>query len=478
MIGVLHSFIGENQMMAYLVMMTVRLVELHRALKPTGSLYLHCDPIASHYLRIILDTLFGPEYFKSEIVWKRSGAHNLSNDWDAVHDLLLYYSRSNKVIWNQIYEPYDDTYLSRFRRIDTDGRRWQDVALTAGGTKESSEARSQQSWRGYRPPPGRNWSAPRIITDYLGLPRNMDVLEKLEAMDKAGNIYWPSKGGVPRFKQYLDLLPGSPVTDVWIDIPPINSQAQERLGYPTQKPIALLERIIQGSSNPGVVILDPFCGCGTTIAAAQKLNRHWIGIDITYLAISLQKYRLRDAFNISPGKDYKVLGEPVDLTSARQLAADNRYQFQWWALGLIGAMPLGGEKGDKKGKKGKDLGIDGKINFIEDDKGIPKTLLVQVKSGHVNSGYIRDLRGTVDRENAPIGVFITLEEPTKDMEKEALSAGYYTSIPWQMEIPKIQILTIDQLLHGETIKMPPAHGTIKRAEKMKVSEGQQNELGI
>jgi site-specific DNA-methyltransferase (adenine-specific) len=293
-----------------------------------------------------------------------------------------------------------------------------------------------------------------------------------------GRIEIPPTGKVPRYKRFLEEMKGTVVPNLWTDISPINSQAKDALGYPTQKPLELLERIIHISSNPGDVILDPFCGCGTAIAAAQKLNRHWIGIDITYLAISLQKYRLKDAFNIIPGKDYQVIGEPVDLTSAEQLASDNRYQFQWWACGMIGAMPIGGEQGDKKGKKGKDLGIDGKINFIDDAKGVPKSVMVQVKSGHVKAGDMRDLHGTIDRENAAIGVFITLEQPTSEMNKEALSAGYYTSELWQKDYPRIQILTVEQLFQGERVQMPPAHGTFKRAEKVKKNEGKQDELGI
>ncbi len=281
---------------------------------------------------------------------------------------------------------------------------------------------------------------------------------------------------VYEYIRYLDEMPGTPLQDIWDDVHPINSQAAERLGYPTQKPQALLERIIQASSNPGDIILDPFCGCGTAIAAAQKLDRKWLGIDITYLAISLQKYRLKDAFNIIPGKDYEVIGEPVDLESAKQLATDNRYQFQWWACGMIGAMPLGGVQGDKTGKKGKDLGIDGKINFIDDATGKPRSVLVQVKSGHVKAGDMRDLHGTVDRENAAIGIFITLEQPTSEMNKEALSAGYYTSELWQKDYPRIQILTVEQLFDGERVQMPPAHGTFKKAEKVKKSEGKQGAL--
>jgi site-specific DNA-methyltransferase (adenine-specific) len=298
----------------------------------------------------------------------------------------------------------------------------------------------------------------------------------MQAAYNEGIIVQTKPGNVPQLKRYLDEQEGNPVDDIWNDILPIQAQAAEKLGYPTQKPLALLDRIIQASSNPGDIILDPFCGCGTAIAAAQKLDRHWIGIDITYLAISLQKYRLKDAFNIIPGNDYEVIGEPVDLESAKQLANDDRYQFQWWACGMIGAMPLGGELGDKKGKKGKDLGIDGKINFIDDATGKPKSVMVQVKSGHVKSGDIRDLHGTVDRENSAIGVFITLEQPTSDMNSEALSAGYYSSELWQKDFPRIQILTVEQLFQGERVQMPPAHGTFKKAEKVMKSEGKQGAL--
>jgi DNA modification methylase len=291
-----RTFLGECDMLAYLVMMAPRLVELRRVMKTTASIYLHCDPAAGHYLKMLMDATFGPEGFSSETVWKRAGAHNMSRRWDAIHDLLLMYTKGSDHEWNQPFESYPDGYKARFKRHDSDGRHWQDVALTGGGASGSNTARSQMPWRGHIPPPGRNWSAPRIVTDYLGLPRDMDVLEKLEAMDKAGFVYWPKNGGTPRFKQYLEMLPGTPVGDVWTDIPPINSQAAERLGYPTQKPVALLERIISASSNPGDLVLDPFCGCGTTIAAAQKLNRPWIGIDITHLAITLIKQRLMDSF--------------------------------------------------------------------------------------------------------------------------------------------------------------------------------------
>ena len=297
-------------------------------------------------------------------------------------------------------------------------------------------------------------------------------MEELKRQDK---IYF-TRNGKPRRKSFLDDYEGTEIGNIWTDIPPIGQKQAESLGYPTQKPLALLERIIQASSNEGDIVLDPFCGCGTAVAAAQKLNRKWIGIDITHLSISLQKYRLKDAFDIQAGKDYDVIGEPQSVASAYQLAQDNRYQFQWWALSLVGAKPLGGQVGSKKGKKGKDKGIDGVINFIEAGKGKLKRIIVQVKSGKVKSGDIRDLKGTLERENAAIGVFITLQKPSRDMKTEAVSAGFYKSIGWNMKFPKIQILTIEDLLDGVKVQMPPSYDTFKKAQK--ITKEQTNQIKL
>jgi site-specific DNA-methyltransferase (adenine-specific) len=262
------------------------------------------------------------------------------------------------------------------------------------------------------------------------------------------------------------------------DIAPVQPHAEERLGYPTQKPLALLERIIQASSNEGDVVLDPFCGCGTAVAAAQKLKRRWIGIDITHLSVALQKYRLRDMFDLKPGEDYDILGEPSDLGAARQLANEDPYQFQWWACSLIEARPLGSTAGSKKGKKGSDKGIDGIIPFLDESGGKGKRVLVQVKGGKVKSGDIRDLRGTVEREKAEMGLFITLNEPTRDMKTEAVSAGYYHS-PWtQVDYPKIQILTIEDLLNGTRMQMPPPFGAFKQARRVRSDDAEQTGMDL
>jgi site-specific DNA-methyltransferase (adenine-specific) len=445
--GAMRQIIGTNQMMAYLVMMTARLVELHRVLKPTGSLYLHCDPTASHYLKMILDTIFGAENFRNEIVWKRTTTHSDAKRWSPVSDTVLYYTKTSDFTWNPQYSEHDDEYTSdKYRYDDNDGR---GLYTLDNMTSPNPRPNLTYVWKGFSPPPN-GWRYSK---------------ETMQKLDEEGRIWYPNTTDKrPRLKRYLSEMPGRIHDNIWLDIFPINSQAAERLGYPTQKPLALLERIIQASSNEGDIVLDPFAGCGTAIAAAHKLGRRWIGIDITHLSIALLKYRLEGMFGIKDKADYRVIGEPEDVGSAQQLARDDRYQFQWWALSLVRAKPLGGD--GREGKKGSDKGVDGVITFMDDGSGKPKRALIQVKSGHVNSGLIRDLRGTVEREGAAIGVFITLETSTGDMLKEAVSAGFYRS-PLGKDYPKIQILTIEQLLHGAQVEMPPTFTTFRQAERVR-----------
>ena len=465
MIGALREFVGTNQMMAYLVMMATRLVELQRVLKPTGSLYLHCDPTASHYLKVILDTIFGAENFVNEIVWKRSDAKGDasgqgSKHFGRVNDVILFYAKkTDEQTFNAQFMPMEDEYIEHwYRHVDSDGRRYKlDNMLGPGG---AAKGNPQYEVMG--------------VTRYWRYSK-----QKMEQLIQEGRVIQTKPGTVPMYKRYLDESKGVPLTTNWADIRPIHGSAHEKLGYPTQKPLALLERIIRASSNEGDLILDPFCGCGTAVAAAQKLNRRWTGIDVTHLSISLMKYRMNDMFELKDKKDYQVIGEPEDVSSAKQLAKDDRYQFQWWALSLVQAKPLGGESGSREGKKGSDKGIDGVINFIN-EKNKTERVLIQVKSGHVKSGDIRDLRGVLDREEAAIGVFITLEEPSKDMTTESVSAGYYHSDLWQKDYPRIQILTIEDLLNDKGIDMPKyvSGQTFKQADKVKKKQGKQGELGI
>ena len=455
MIEALRGFIGTNQMMAYLVMMTVRLIELHRVLKPTGSLYLHCDPTASHYLKVILDTIFGPEKFIAEIVWKRTTTHSDAKRWSPVQDTIFFYAKSDSFSWNPQYKAHDPKYIkAKYRHDDEDGR---GPYRLDNMTSPNPRPNMMYEWKEHASPPN-GWRYSR---------------ETMAKLDTEGRIYYPnSKSKRLQLKRYLNEMPGRIVDSIWLDINPINSRAAERLGYPTQKPVELLKRIIAASSNPGDVVLDPFCGCGTAIAAAQELGRKWIGIDITHLSIALQKYRLNDAF---PDIAYTVKGEPVSINSARALAAQDRHQFEWWALSLVKARPSGATTStSRRGKKGADRGIDGLIVFVDEYKGskpITKRVLIQVKSGGVKSGDIRDLVGTIGREKAELGVFITLEEPTRPMIREAASAGFYESPGWNQKYPRVQILTIQELLSGKAIDMPPGNVSFKQAQQVKGDSG-------
>jgi site-specific DNA-methyltransferase (adenine-specific) len=430
---------GHNDLSAYLVMMAIRLVELHRVLKPTGSLYLHCDPTASHYLKMILDTVFKPENFRNEITWKRTTSHNDPKKYGANTDIILYYTKTNKYCWNSISLPHNEEYIARFKNVDASGRRWTDDNLTAKGLSGGGYT---YEYKG--------------VTSLWRCP-----FETMQRLDNEGRLHFTKTGGI-RLKRFLDETPGRPPQALWDDIPPINSQAKERLGYPTQKPLALLERIIQISSNPDDIVIDSFCGCGTAIHAAQKLGRQWIGIDITHLAIALIEKRLKDAFS---GIQFTVEGTPKDLEGAKDLASRDKYQFQWWACSLVNAQPYKGKQ------KGADSGIDGQIFFTDLEKGKPviKKIIVSVKGGgNVGAAMIRDLVGTVQRTKAEIGLFVTLTPPTKPMEKEAAAAGFYRAGNGR-EYPRIQILTVEDLLtrrkRPEYWDMDMGELTFKKAQK-------------
>jgi len=442
-----RTFLGPCDMLAYLVMMAPRLSELHRVLKLTGSIYLHCDPAASHYLKMLMDAVFGPDNFTNELIWQRSTAKaHAFTRFPSAHDSILFYKKSDKPVWNPQYLPHRDEYIkSHYSNIEKEtGRRY-----TLGDCLNPNPDRPNLKYE---------WNGKVCVWRW--------TKDKMRKYHDEGRLIY-TKTGTPRFKRYLDEMPGTPLTSVWIDIPPINSQAAERLGYPTQKPEALLERIIQASSNERDVVLDPFCGCGTTIASAQKLNRQWIGIDITYLAIALIKNRLADTFGEKSVP--RVIGEPQSLPDAQALAESDPYQFQWWALGLVGARPI-----DQK--KGADKGIDGKIIFQGEKPGEFETVILSVKAGNTGAAHVRDLKGTVEREKAAIGVLISMEEPTKPMHTEAVTAGFFESKTWGKKYPKIQLLTIAELLAGKKIDMPPIRqvgATFKKAEKFKGKIGEQ-----
>ncbi len=427
-----RQLLGTSDMLAYLTMMAPRLVEMHRVLRHTGSFYLHCDPAGSHYLKILLDAIFGPGRFRTEIVWKRSAAHNDTKQGRQqhghIHDVLLFYTKGDEWTWNPIYTPYDQGYLDAFYRYvePETGRRYRVDNLTAAKGGGDTE----YEWKGAKPYEGRYWAYSRA---------------NMERFDREGRLYY-AKSGMPSYKRYLDEMPGVALQDLWADIRPIGAQAAERMGYATQKPLTLLERIIESSSNPGDVILDAFCGCGTAVDAAQALDRRWIGIDVTYAAIRVIRARLDSRFG--PGTAPKPIGEPETVEDAAVLANTDRYQFQWWALGLVGARPI-----DEK--KGADQGVDGRLAFDDEDSGYLKEIIFSVKSGAIPPNHIRELRGVIEREEAPIGVLITFQPPSRAMRKEAANAGTYYSPRWGRRYPRLQILTIAELLDGKQVDCPP-----------------------
>ena len=447
----LRSVLGENDMMAYLAMMAIRLLELHRTLKQTGSIYLHCDPTASHYLKIVLDQVFGVENFVNEIIWQRSLPHgNISKKFGGQHDVLFFYKKTPNATWNPSFLSHRDEYLETFYRFkESDGRVYRLISCI-------------------NPNPNR----PNLTYEWNGVTKVWKYTrERMQRMHDEGLLVY-SKNGIPSYKGYLDTMKGTPMQDVWADVPPLMGSSDERLGYPTQKPLALLERVIAASSNEGDVVLDPFCGCGTAVHAAEKLKRKWIGIDVTHLAISLIEKRMRDAF---PSIVFEVHGTPKDFGGARNLAERDKYQFQWWACSLVNAQPFQGKK------KGADTGIDGVIYFQDDEK-LPKKIVVSVKGGeNVSVAMVRDFAHVIDREKAAMGFFVTLVDPTKNMVSEGVGEGYYTSPLTGAKFPKLQVLTIEGLLSGKEQPRYPrmdAGGLTFKKAKREEKQAEQKKLNL
>lgn len=429
----LKSHLGESDLMAYLAMMAVRLVEMRRILKPTGSLYLHCDPTASHYLKLMLDGIFGFERFQNEIIWKRTTTHSDSKTWSRVADTILFFTKGKEFTWTTPREPHSDKYLAtKYRNDDGDGRRY----MLDNMTSPNPRPNMMYEWKGF-PFPAKGWRYSR---------------ETMARLDKEGRIWYPTtKAGVldttkrPRLKRYLEEMEGGVMGSIWTDIHPVNSQAKERMGYPTQKPVALLERILNASSEPGQLVLDPFCGCGTTIEAAQRLGRKWIGIDVTHHAIDVIEGRLNER---CPKTDYKVGGRPENLNEARNLARHDPYEFQWWANWLVGVQNY------LERKKGADKGIDGIIYFRNGPRGIGK-IIVSVKGGeNVGPDMVAALSGTVQREEAELGVFVCLADATRRMRQDAAGSGMVGTAHGRFQ--RIQIATIEELLAGKRPDLPPA----------------------
>ena len=438
--------LGHNDVTAYLSMMAVRLIELHRVLKPTGSIYLHCDPTASHYLKVLMDAVFLPRNFVNEILWKRFSSHgNVYKAYGKVHDILLFYRKAEAATWNQSYRPLSNKYVETFfRHIEPNTNRRYRLQNVLNPNKDRPNLTYE--WNGHT----RVWKWTK---------------ERMQQLHNAGLLEYSKTGMISGVRQYLDESLGEKLQDVWDDIRPLGQTGDKDLGYNTQKPLALLERVITASSNEGDIVLDPFCGCGTAVHAAQKLGRRWIGIDITYLAIGLVRRRMQDAF---PGIAIEEIGAPVDLAGARALADHDKYQFQWWALDRLGAQPVAGKK------KGADKGIDGVIPFFAGTKEDYMRVVVSVKGGeHVSVAMVRDLVGVLQREKEPIGVLLTLVPPTKDMVAEAAAAGFYYNDFWKRDCPRIQIITVEEMLAGKRLQMPPAKSPFVQApvEQERVEQG-------
>lgn len=414
--------------MAYLVNMAPRLVELHRVLKRTGSLYLHCDQTMSHYLKVLLDAIFGAQFFRSEITWLRTTTHNDAKRWSPNADIILYYGKSAAVTWNPVYVPHSEAYLaSKYRNDDGDGRgpyRLDNI------TSPNPRPNLTYEWKGHQPPPN-GWRYSR---------------EKMAELDADGRIWYPdSKDKRPQLRRYLAEQEGTVVGNVWTDIPPINSQAAERLGYPTQKPLALLERIVAASSNPGDVVLDPFCGCGTAVDAAQSLGRQWAGIDITFIAVDLIEKRLQDRYPGIRGT-YETFGIPRDMGAAQALFDRSPFDFERWAVSRINAQPNERQVGDK--------GVDGVARFYLDKKTTGR-VLVSVKGGaNIGPQFVRDLIGTVQTQQAQLGVLITMATPTRGVLDAVDHGGTYTWPVNGQTFPRVQVITVADLLAGKRPRVP------------------------
>ena len=472
----LFKILGKSDMMAYLLMMAPRLLEMHRILKSTGSLYLHCDPVASHYLKILLDVVFGAQNFRSEIIWRRTNSHNnLTRQYGPIHDSILFFAKSIKSKFHLGVRPYNKQYIeSRFKHEDINGR-FQLNYLTGPGIRNGE---SGKEWRSFNPTNvGRHWAIPKSLREFL----DNDILNKgsiatLEYLYKKDLIVFPQKdGGQPMYKQYIGK--GVLYQDIWAyqpntqgilyqskecideDVKYLESET-EKLEYPTQKPVGLLERIIITSADKDSIIFDPFCGCGTAIIASEKLRNKWIGIDITFLAIDVMIDRLQKDFNLKRGKDYQIIGEPKDVYSAQKLFEESHKQFEMWAVGLANGLP--------QEKKGADAGIDG-VAYFQDAKQAQQRAIIQVKGGNLTLSSVRDFAHVIKRENAAMGFFICLQTPTKKMLQEADELGFY-SLHSGRQFAKLQVRTIKELIEGKEFDLPtgwiPTSGSPKKLKRI------------
>ena len=443
----------QPRLLAYLSYMTERLLPLRTIVKPTGSIDLHCDPTASHYIKVMMDGIFGHENFRNEIIWQRTQAHGRAKKWGPIHDTILFYTRSDNYVWNRVYQKYTEAYLGSHYRYNDDHGQYRLVTLDGPGVRKGS---SGLPWRGVDPTPkGRHWEVPpdRALPDWFDHPpgyADMTVQDRLEILDAAGLIYWPPRGKFPQYKRYLSVSEGNPVQDVITDIDVINSRAEERLGYPTQKPLALMKRIIEASTNRGDVVFDPFCGCATTLEAAHVLGRKWVGIDIAIHAIKrVAKVRLEARLGLRENVDFVIQGIPHTAEGAQDLWERDKHQFQKWAIEHIDGFVTSRKTGDG--------GIDGRLYFsIPDQRGLA-SMVIEVKGGkNVDIAVVRSLRGTLERDSALMAGLIVMEDlgerKTRNFEREmgALDDLDVNGVLY----PRMQMLTVPEILAGKRFRTP------------------------
>jgi site-specific DNA-methyltransferase (adenine-specific) len=444
----LEKVLKKGSLLAYLVSMTLRITEIQRVLKDTGSFYLHCDPTASHYLKLVLDAIFiakGGDY-KNEIIWPRTNSHNIASKYfSRVQDTIFFYTKTDKYTWNPPYTDYSPQQLKRYTRDPETGRMVTGQDLTMTGN-----AHRNFTWRGTTPPPQRGWGF---------------QLEQLEELWTQGMIL-KKQDGTPRLdgrKVFLDEKKGKPLGSIWDDIERIGNTSGERLGYPTQKPEALLERIIAASTNEGDTILDTYCGCGTTVAVAQRLKRKWIGIDITYQSISLILRRLESQYGKDVLTNIILNGIPQDMASARALALKQddrvRKEFEKWAV-----LTYSNNRAIINDKKGGDKGIDG-TGFFLTNRDTNAKVVFQVKSGNVGRGDISKFNNDRTREGAELGIFLTLQPPTQGMKDEASAAGFYEHTLMGRTYPHIQVVTIQEIVEqNKRLDIPMSLEVLKKAQ--------------
>lgn len=444
----------QPRLLAYLSYMAQRLLIMRRILKPTGSIYLHCDPTASHYVKALMDAVFGHRNFKSEVVWKRTSAHSGAKRWGPIHDTILFYTMGNHYVWNRAYQAHDPTYIKKNYRFSDAHGAYRVGDLTGSGTRQGD---SGQSWRGVNPTHGgRHWAVPdKGLPDHFQRPPGYDQLtvqERLDVLDEAGLVYWPTRGSMPGFKRYLKTSPGTLLQDIILDIDPVSGD--EDTGRDTQKPLALLDRIITASSNEGDVVLDPFCGCATTLEAAHKLGRKWIGIDIAIHAIKrVAQVRLTERCGLIEGHDFTVDGVPRDLEGAQDLWQRDKYHFQKWAVEQV--------DGFVTTRQSADGGIDGRLYFAMPNERELQSMVLEVKGGqHVNIVSVRSLRGVLDHDDAIMAGLIVLHPPGERQARnfERFMGEVGTLNIMGIEYPRMQLLTVAEILEGKRFLTPTVAG--------------------